>query len=761
MAQSLWVNTCCNPFEKPNHSAKRKTLRPVTEKMCERVPSIQMGSRICDDCRKKVSKLAPVTASSDPETRSDDVYFDPPETLASFNQYLGEIGETPINKSKLQRSTKYSKQKMERITTAVKKVVNVQSEDYEGEIIAQLKDKFTSTAEKSEKVQILTILPKSWSIRRVQSEFGASNYMVRKAKDLVKEKGILSTPNPKPGNPLAAHTVKLVSEFYESDEVSRMMPGKKDFVSVKQGEKRVHVQKRLVLSNLKEAYLLFKEKFPDDKIGFSKFAELRPKHCVLAGASGTHSVCVCTIHQNVKLMMLGAKLPDLTAQSEFPLTSYHHCLSQMICNPPQPGCYLGTCKFCPGTTKLTDDIVATMDDNMIDNIVFKQWVSVDRSTLETMSRPVDEFIDMFCDKLELLLPHSFIATQQASFYNDCKSSLQQGEALITADFSENYSFVLQDAAQGYHWNNSQATVHPFLIIYKDSEKLCHFSFVVISDCLHHDTVAVYLFQKSLMEHLKTHVVVQLKKVLYFSDGAASQYKNRKNFINLCYHEADFGVPAQWHFSATSHGKSACDGLGGTVKRLAARASLQRPFDEQIMTPRQLFEWASSNIPSITFEYCSSEEYERERVFLEERFQKARTIPGTRKLHSYIPISRDEVRTRHFSSSTSYKDVSVSLLENEMTLEEISGFITCCHDNQWWVACVLELDLDNETVKVTMLHPHGPCNSFKYPKKQHILVLSVQAVLTKVDLRTRTGRVFTLTRKESNETSEKLKKLNYR
>ena len=141
------------------------------------------------------------------------------------------------------------------------------------------------------------------------------------------------------------------------------------------------------------------------------------------------------------------------------------------------------------------------------------------------------------------------------------------------------------------------------------------------------------------------------------------------------------------------------GLGGTVKRLAAKASLQRPYDEQIMTARQLFEWASANIPSVTFEYCTTEEYERQQIFLEERFQKARTIPGTRKLHSYVPISRDKVRTRHFSSSTIYKDVSISLLENELTLEEISGFITCSYDDQWWVACVLQLDSDNETVKV--------------------------------------------------------------
>ena len=67
--------------------------------------------------------------------------------------------------------------------------------------------------------------------------------------------------------------------------------------------------------------------------------------------------------------------------------------------------------------------------------------------------------------------------------------------------------------------------------------------------------------------------VEPKKIFYFSDGAAAQYKNRKNFTNLAYHEEDYGVPAEWHFFATSHGKGPCDGIGGTVKRLATKASL--------------------------------------------------------------------------------------------------------------------------------------------------------------------------------------------
>ena len=483
--------------------------------------------------------------------------------------------------------------------------------------------------------------------------------MVRKAKNLVKELGILATPNPKLGNTLNPQTALHIQQFYESDDISRLMPGRKDFVSVKQGKQRVHIQKRLVLSKLKEAYRLFKDTFPTEKVGFSKFAELRPKHCVLAGASGTHAVCVCTIHQNVKLMMLGAKLSDLSKDSEVSLETYKNCLAQIICNPPLPRCYLGTCKYCPGNSTLKDNILAVMEENMINEVVYKQ---VDMSTLETVCCPSDDFVDLFCEKLDMLLSHYFIATEQSKFYKNCKSSLQCKEVLVTVDFSENYAFILQDAAQGFHWNNAQATIHPFVAYYIDSEKLCHLSYVVVSDCMQHDTAAFHLFQKSFITFLKTRLPSFPEKIYYFSDGAAAQYKNHKNFINLYYHEADFGIHAEWHFFATSHRKSACDGVGGMIKRLAAKASLQRPYDQQIMTPHQLHDWASGSIKTT---YCPSEEYEKELAHLQGRFEKAQTIPGTRKLHSFIPLSLEKIETRKFSASNISKVEKVVAAETEL------------------------------------------------------------------------------------------------
>ena len=208
-------------------------------------------------------------------------------------------------------------------------------------------------------------------------------------------------------------------------------------------------------------------------------------------------------------------------------------------------------------------------------------------------------------------------------------------------------------------------------------------------------------------------------------------------------------------SATSHGKGPSDVVGGTVKRLAARASLQRPYDNQIMTPFQLFQWAHESIPGTVFQYCSIEEHEEVRSQLDKRFQNSRTIPGTRKFHSFISQSKDAIRVRPYSFSTAFKEEKVTKQEREFEIEGISGFVTCEYDGQWWLTCVLDTDSDNGEVKVTFLHPHGPSRSFKYPSIPDILTVPVSDILTKVNPRTAKGRVYTLTAKESREATMKL------
>ena len=89
----------------------------------------------------------------------------------------------------------------------------------------------------------------------------------------------------------------------------------------------------------------------------------------------------------------------------------------------------------------------------------------------------------------------------------------------------------------------------------------------------HDSNTVHTFLEKVLNVLKIKYPM-LQKCVYFSGGAGFQYKNYKRFSNLCHHESDFGVNAEWNIFATSHRESSCDGIGGTVKRLIASASLQ-------------------------------------------------------------------------------------------------------------------------------------------------------------------------------------------
>ena len=66
------------------------------------------------------------------------------------------------------------------------------------------------------------------------------------------------------------------------------------------------------LCNLQELYTGFKEKQPNVNIAFSKFCKLSPKWSVLAGSKTTHSVCVCSTHQNVTCLSIS--LCDLYIQ---------------------------------------------------------------------------------------------------------------------------------------------------------------------------------------------------------------------------------------------------------------------------------------------------------------------------------------------------------------------------------------------------------------------------------------------------------------
>lgn len=105
--------------------------------------------------------------------------------------------------------------------------------------------------------------------------------------------------------------------------------------------------------------------------------------------------------------------------------------------------------------------------------------------------------------------------------------------------------------------------------------------------------------------------------------------------NLKNHVKDFNIDAEYHFTATAHGKLECDGLGAAFKRGAYRASLKAKATEAIININSLKSWAKNRYKNIEIFYFSRTEHERCQRHLNNRFENAERIVGISKNNSFI------------------------------------------------------------------------------------------------------------------------------
>src|SRR5215469_4442265 len=116
----------------------------------------------------------------------------------------------------------------------------------------------------------------------------------------------------------------------------------------------------------------------------------------------------------------------------------------MLCNPPSYDYHFGHCSHC--VSKIDDleqYLLHTFNEHAIEDLQYKQWLTVDRTNLEEILKSSDDFIQAFIDSLLKLRQHDYITKEQSSFFfSQKKSSLKEQEVLVTGDFSEKFSFIL-------------------------------------------------------------------------------------------------------------------------------------------------------------------------------------------------------------------------------------------------------------------------------------------------------------------------------
>ncbi|KAJ8871149.1 hypothetical protein PR048_027454 [Dryococelus australis] len=145
--------------------------------------------------------------------------------------------------------------------------------------------------------------------------------------------------------------------------------------------------------------------------------------------------------------------------------------------------------------------------------------------------------------------------------------------------------------------------------------------------------------------------------------------------------------------ATSHGKNMCDGIGGTAKRLAARASLKRPMDGHILT-HKLFAWV-----------------------------QAKTVAGTRRHHFFSPVNCCEPNMSRLSSPNYRYEtiVIVDSIKRAIHFNSDSVQPGCCvavaYESKLYLGYVVQCSPEEGDVLLNSMRPAGPSRSFSWPQSK--------------------------------------------
>ena len=141
-----------------------------------------------------------------------------------------------------------------------------------------------------------------------------------------------------------------------------------------------------------------------------------------------------------------------------------------------------------------------------------------------------------------------------------------------------------------------------------------------------------------------------------------------------------------------------------------------------MTVLQLYQFAVSTIRGMHFGFVTLREHKEEAKLLEEQLILSRTVPGTHKLHSVVPVGGTIVEVKPYSSSASSRNKSATLCPSitPLPFSAIGGYVTVAYDGSCWLGCVLNVNEQERAITVTFLRPSIPSASFFYPKRQDVL-----------------------------------------
>ena len=362
---------------------------------------------------------------------------------------------------------------------------------------------------------------------------------------------------------------------------SAMLPGKRDGAKKKkQDQGDVELQKVVLMDSLVSSHKKYVSECDHrDIVSLPTFCRARPADVKLFHVL-KHQCCLCKHHANVSYMCQAIKhLPTSTTKLlEMSDTEIRAAIAQ---NGSPYVKYMVWDKLEVVTTTTP---VASSSKSANDK---PEKESKSGQRLYQRISTTGDFLEKFISMMPEFRAHCARVKNQNEQLKTLRERLPLHQALIQVDYAENWSASYAKEIQSAYYNKPQVTLKAMVAKVRDytvrpidpaddtwtpeegdSGSLYHYNYVGVTDDHTHGFESTFTFVDALISKIR-HNHPDLQYVWFVSDSPSSQYRNRYICQMLMDSLKLFKVRCAWMWLESGHGKGACDGVGGAIKRIAS------------------------------------------------------------------------------------------------------------------------------------------------------------------------------------------------
>lgn len=251
-----------------------------------------------------------------------------------------------------------------------------------------------------------------------------------------------------------------VVPFFRLEDISYASPERRHVRKILVDGIMKDVPLRFMKYTYREAFVIFKNMYPDVQCAFTSFFESKPEE-IVDSSKISERVCVCDIHANMRMSILPLLKSQLIVISE-PFDP----LSYLICPEASANCYENNCQICKDDRFLSKIVNR---ENLQCLISWQKWNIDKKSNFQKMNKTTVEadgstLYDWIASQRKKYTNHVFIKRSQASYLTESIEECKSGSnmAVIQMDYAENYLCRFQDAPQQANYGYNQVFVNFFL-----------------------------------------------------------------------------------------------------------------------------------------------------------------------------------------------------------------------------------------------------------------------------------------------------------